>query len=159
MSHHDERTFVMVKPDGVQRGLIGEVVSRLEDRGLKLVGAKFMQIDRDLAEEHYGEHEDKPFFDDLVEFITAAPVFAMVWEGADATRQVRRMMGTTDPAEAQPGTIRGDLGLDLGQNVIHGSDHEDEGANEREIALFFDDEELVDWEQSAEGWLYEDADF
>jgi nucleoside-diphosphate kinase len=159
MSHHDERTFVMVKPDGVQRGLIGEVVSRLEDRGLKLVGAKFMQIDRDLAEEHYGEHEDKPFFDDLVEFITAAPVFAMVWEGADATRQVRRMMGTTDPAEAQPGTIRGDLGLDLGQNVIHGSDHEDEGANEREIALFFDDEELVDWEQSDEGWLYEDADF
>jgi len=159
MSHHDERTFVMVKPDGVQRGLIGEVVSRLEDRGLKLVGAKFMQIDQDLAEEHYGEHEDKPFFDDLVEFITAAPVFAMVWEGADATRQVRRMMGTTDPAEAQPGTIRGDLGLDLGQNVIHGSDHEDEGANEREIALFFDDEELVDWEQSAEGWLYEDADF
>ncbi|WP_254830822.1 nucleoside-diphosphate kinase [Haloglomus salinum] len=159
MSHHDERTFVMVKPDGVQRGLIGEVVSRLEDRGLKLVGAKFMQIDRALAEEHYGEHEDKPFFDDLVEFITAAPVFAMVWEGADATRQVRRMMGTTDPAEAQPGTIRGDLGLDLGQNVIHGSDHEDEGANEREIALFFDDEELVDWEQSDEGWLYEDADF
>ncbi|WP_276257343.1 nucleoside-diphosphate kinase [Haloglomus litoreum] len=159
MSHHDERTFVMVKPDGVQRGLIGEVVSRLEDRGLKLVGAKFMQIDQELAEEHYGEHEDKPFFDDLVEFITAAPVFAMVWEGADATRQVRRMMGATDPAEAQPGTIRGDLGLDLGQNVIHGSDHEDEGANEREIALFFDDEELVDWEQSAEGWLYEDADF
>jgi nucleoside-diphosphate kinase len=159
MSHHDERTFVMVKPDGVQRGLIGEVVSRLEDRGLKLVGAKFMQIDQDLAEEHYGEHEDKPFFDDLVEFITAAPVFAMVWEGADATRQVRRMMGTTDPAEAQPGTIRGDLGLDLGQNVIHGSDHEDEGANEREISLFFDEEELVDWEQSAEGWLYEDADF
>jgi len=159
MSHHDERTFVMVKPDGVQRGLIGEVVSRLEDRGLKLVGAKFMQIDRNLAEEHYGEHEDEPFFDDLVDFITAAPVFAMVWEGADATRQVRRMMGATDPAEAQPGTVRGDLGLDLGQNVIHGSDHEDEGANEREIALFFDDEELVDWDQSTEGWIYEDADF
>jgi nucleoside-diphosphate kinase len=159
MSHHDERTFVMVKPDGVQRGLIGEVVSRLEDRGLKLVGAKFMQIEQELAEEHYGEHEDKPFFDDLVDFITAAPVFAMVWEGADATRQVRRMMGATDPADAQPGTIRGDLGLDLGQNVIHGSDHEDEGANEREIALFFDDEELVDWEQSTAGWIYEDEAF
>ena len=159
MSHHDERTFVMVKPDGVQRGLIGEVVSRLEDRGLKLVGAKFMRIDQDLAEEHYGEHADKPFFEDLVGFITAAPVFAMVWEGADATRQVRRMMGATDPAEAQPGTIRGDLGLDLGQNVIHGSDNEDEGANEREIALFFDDEELVDWDQSTEGWVYEDAAF
>jgi len=155
----DERTFVMVKPDGVQRGLIGEIISRFEERGLKLVGGKFIRIDQELAHDHYGEHEDKPFFDDLVEFITAAPVFAMVWEGADATRQVRRMMGTTDPAEAQPGTIRGDLGLDLGQNVIHGSDHEDEGANEREIALFFDDEELVDWEQSDEGWLYEDADF
>jgi nucleoside-diphosphate kinase len=159
MSDHAERTFVMVKPDGVQRGLVGEVVSRLEDRGLKLVGAKFMRIDRDLAEEHYAEHREKGFFEDLVEFITAAPVFAMVWEGADATRQVRRMMGATDPAEAQPGTIRGDLGLDLGQNVIHGSDHEDEGANEREIALFFDEAELVDWEQSTEGWLYEDADF
>jgi nucleoside-diphosphate kinase len=159
MSHHDERTFVMVKPDGVQRGLVGEVVSRLEDRGLKLVGAKFMRIDRDLAEEHYAEHRDKGFFEDLVEFITAAPVFAMVWEGADATRQVRRMMGATDPAEAAPGTIRGDLGLDLGQNVIHGSDHEDEGANEREIALFFDEEELVDWEQSTAGWLYEDEPF
>jgi nucleoside-diphosphate kinase len=154
---HDERTFVMVKPDGVQRGLIGEIVGRLEERGLKLAGAKFMQIDEDLAHEHYGEHEDKPFFDGLVEFITSGPVMAMVWEGADATRQVRQMMGTTDPAEAQPGTIRGDLGLDLGQNVIHGSDHEDPGANEREIDLFFDEEELVDWEKSDAEWVYEDA--
>ncbi len=157
MSHHDERTFVMVKPDGVQRGLIGEIVGRLEERGLKLAGAKFMQIDEELAHEHYGEHEDKPFFDGLVEFITSGPVMAMVWEGADATRQVRQMMGTTDPAEAQPGTIRGDLGLDLGQNVIHGSDHEDPGANEREIDLFFDEEELVDWEKSDAEWVYEDA--
>ncbi|PSQ38130.1 nucleoside-diphosphate kinase [Halobacteriales archaeon SW_10_66_29] len=150
-----ERTFVMVKPDGVQRGLIGEVISRLEDRGLTLVGAKFMQIDEDLAHDHYAEHEDKPFFDGLVSFITAGPVMAMVWEGQDATRQVRRMMGATDPAEAQPGTIRGDMGLDLGRNVIHGSDHEDPGANEREIDLFFDDDELVGWEQIDEGWLYE----
>ena len=150
-----ERTFVMVKPDGVQRGLIGEVISRLEDRGLTLVGAKFMQIDEELAHDHYAEHEDKPFFDGLVSFITAGPVMAMVWEGQDATRQVRRMMGATDPAEAQPGTIRGDLGLDLGRNVIHGSDHEDPGANEREIDLFFDDDELVGWEQIDEGWLYE----
>jgi nucleoside-diphosphate kinase len=154
---HDERTFVMVKPDGVQRGLIGEIVGRLEERGLKLAGAKFMQIDEELAHEHYGEHEDKPFFDGLVEFITSGPVMAMVWEGADATRQVRQMMGTTDPAEAAPGTIRGDLGLDLGQNVIHGSDHEDPGANEREIDLFFDEEELVDWEKSDAEWVYEDA--
>jgi len=154
MSEH-ERTFVMVKPDGVQRGLIGEVVSRFEDRGLKLVGAKFMEIDEVLAHEHYAEHEDKPFFEGLVEFITSGPVMAMVWEGQDATRQVRRMMGATDPAEAQPGTIRGDLGLDLGRNVIHGSDHEDPGANEREIDLFFDEDELVGWEQIDEGWLYE----
>ena len=150
-----ERTFVMVKPDGVQRGLIGEVISRLEDRDLTLVGAKFMQIDEELAHDHYAEHEDKPFFDGLVSFITAGPVMAMVWEGQDATRQVRRMMGATDPAEAQPGTIRGDLGLDLGRNVIHGSDHEDPGANEREIDLFFDDDGLVGWEQIDEGWLSE----
>jgi len=155
VSHHDERTFVMVKPDGVQRGLIGEIISRFEDRGLKLAGAKFMQIDRDLAEQHYGEHEDKPFFDDLVGFITSGPVMAMVWEGADATAQVRSMMGETDPAESAPGTIRGDLGLDLGRNVIHGSDTEP-GSNEREIDLFFDEDELVDYERIDETWLYED---
>ena len=157
MSNHDERTFVMAKPDAVQRSLIGEITGRLEGRGLKLVGAKFMQIDDDLAHQHYGEHEDEPFFDDLVAFITSGPVMAMVWEGADATRQVRQMMGTTDPAEAQPGTIRGDLGLDLGQNVIHGSDHEDPGANEREIDLFFDEDELVDYDRSDEPWVYEDV--
>ena len=156
MSHHDERTFVMAKPDAVQRGLVGEIISRLEERGLKLVGAKFLQIDEDLAHEHYGEHEGKPFFEDLVDFITSGPVMAMVWEGADATRQVRRMMGATDPAEAAPGTIRGDYGLDMGRNVIHGSDHDDEGANEREIDLFFDEDELVDYERADASWLYED---
>jgi nucleoside-diphosphate kinase len=155
MSEERERTFVMVKPDGVQRGLVGEIVSRFEQRGLKLVGAKFMRIDEELAHEHYAEHEDKPFFEGLVEFITSGPVTAMVWEGQDATRQVRAMMGETDPAESAPGTIRGDLGLDLGRNVIHGSDHEDPGANEREIELFFDDDELVEWEQVDETWLYE----
>jgi nucleoside-diphosphate kinase len=145
----------MVKPDGVKRGLIGAIVSRFEDRGLKLVGAKFMQIDEGLAHDHYAEHEDEPFFEDLVSFITAGPVLAMVWEGQDATRQVRRMMGETDPAESAPGTIRGDFGLDLGRNVIHGSDHEDPGANEREIDLFFDEDELLDWERADETWLYE----
>jgi len=155
MSHHDERTFVMAKPDAVQRGLVGEIISRLEQRGLKLVGAKCIQIDEDLAHEHYAEHEGKPFFEDLVEFITSAPVVAMVWEGADATRQVRGMMGATDPAEAQPGTIRGDYGLDLGQNIIHGSDHEDPGANEREIDLFFDEDELLDYDRTDEPWVYE----
>ena len=151
-----ERTFVMVKPDGVQRGLVGEVVSRLEDRGLKLVAGKFMRIDDDLARDHYAEHVDEPFFDDLRSFITSGPVFATVWEGQDAVAQVRTMMGETDPAESPPGTIRGDLGLDLGHNVVHGSDHEDEGANEREVALFFDDDELVEWELDAADWVYED---
>lgn len=150
-----ERTFVMVKPDGVQRGLIGEIVSRFEDRGLKLVGARFMQIDEARAREHYSEHEGKPFFDDLVGFITAAPVFAMVWAGADAVAQVRSMIGATDPAESAPGTIRGDLGLDLGRNVVHASDDEDPGANEREIALFFEDAELFEYERVDETWLYE----
>ena len=149
-----ERTFVMVKPDGVQRGLVGDVVSRFEDRGLKLVGAKFVQIDRDLAEQHYAEHEDKPFFDDLVGFITSGPVFAMVLEGQDAIAQVRTMMGETDPAESPPGSIRGDFGLDLGRNVVHGSDTEP-GSAEREIDLFFDEAELVEWERIDETWLYE----
>ncbi|MEF8830967.1 MAG: nucleoside-diphosphate kinase [Halobacteriales archaeon] len=155
MSVETERTFVMVKPDGVNRGLIGEVIGRLEDRGLTLVGAKFMQIDEELAHEHYGEHEDKPFFDDLVSFITSDPVMAMVWEGQDATRQVRKMMGATSGLEADPGTIRGDFGLSMQNNVVHGSDHEDPGANEREISLFFDEDELVDWERETESWVYE----
>jgi len=158
MSERDERTFVMVKPDGVQRGLIGEIVSRFEERGLKLVAGKFIQLSEERAHDHYGEHEGKPFFDGLVEFITSGPVFAMVWEGADATRQVRKMVGETDPAESAPGTIRGDFGLDLGHNVIHASDHEDPGANEREIDLFFDDAELVDYDLDTSTWVYEDVD-
>ena len=149
-----ERTFVMVKPDGVQRGLIGDIVSRFETRGLKLVAGKFMRIDDALAREHYAEHVDEPFFEDLSEFITSGPVFAMVWEGQDAVAQVRTMMGETDPAESAPGTIRGDFGLDLGRNVIHGSDTE-AGSAEREIGLFFDDEELHDYERIDEAWLYE----
>ncbi|PSP92390.1 nucleoside-diphosphate kinase [Halobacteriales archaeon QH_8_68_33] len=156
MSHHDERTFVMAKPDAVQRGLVGEITSRLEERGLKLVGAKFVQIDEELAHEHYAEHEDKPFFQDLVGFITSGPVLAMVWQGADATRQVRKMMGETDSREAAPGTIRGDYGLDMQNNLVHGSDHEDPGANEREIDLFFNEDELVDYERADEAWVYED---
>jgi len=150
-----ERTFVMAKPDAVQRGLVGEIVHRFESRGLKLVGGKFLQLDRSLAADHYAEHEDKPFFEDLVSFITSGPVFAMVWEGQDATRQVRDMVGATDPADAAPGTIRGDFGLDLGRNVVHASDHEDPGANEREIDLFFEDAALVDYERVDETWLYE----
>jgi nucleoside-diphosphate kinase len=150
-----ERTFVMAKPDAVQRGLVGEIVSRLEERGLKLVGAKFFQMSQAQAEDHYAEHTDKPFFDDLTDFITSGPVVPMVWEGQDATRQVRQIIGDTDPAEAAPGTIRGDYALDLGRNVVHAADHEDPGANEREIDLYFDEEELVDYERIDEGWLYE----
>jgi len=149
-----ERTFVMVKPDGVHRGLVGRIVARLEDRGLKLVAGKFVELDEALAREHYAEHEDEPFFEDLVSFITSGPVFATVWEGMDAVARVRDMMGETDPADSDPGTIRGDFGLDLGRNVIHGSDTEP-GSAEREIELFFDDEELVDYERVDEQWLYE----
>jgi len=153
MTH--ERTFVMAKPDAVQRGLVGEIVSRLEDRGLKLVAAKVIRIDDELAREHYDEHVDEPYFADLRSFITSGPVVPMVWEGQDATRQVRRMVGDTDPAEADLGTIRGDYALDLGRNVVHAADHEDPGANEREIDLFFDDSELVEFERIDETWLYE----
>src|SRR6056297_2021755 len=150
-----ERTFVMVKPDAFARGLVGTVVSRLEDRGLNLVGMKVEILDEETAHDHYGEHEDKPFFDDLVEFITSGPVVPMVWEGEDATRQVRQMIGATDPLEADAGTIRGDYALDLGRNVVHAADHEDEGANEREIAIHFDEDDLVSYEGHDEGWLYE----
>ncbi|ERG98378.1 MAG: nucleoside diphosphate kinase, partial [Haloquadratum sp. J07HQX50] len=108
-----ERTFVMIKPDGVHRQLIGEIITRFEQRGLKIVASKFVHLSRERAEEHYQEHSQKDFFDDLVEFITSGPVMAMVLEGADATRQVRSMVGKTDPAESAPGTIRGDFGLDL----------------------------------------------
>ena len=155
MSDQRERTFVMIKPDAFQRGLVSEIIGRFEDRGLKLVGAKVTRLSREQAEDHYGEHEDKPFFDDLVEFITSGPVVPMVWEGEDATRQVRQMIGATDPAEAAPGTIRGDYAVDLGRNVVHAADHEDEGANEREIALFFDDDELVEYDNHEAVWLYE----
>jgi nucleoside-diphosphate kinase len=150
-----ERTFVMAKPDAVQRGLVGELIGRLEERGLKLVACKMITIDDELAREHYDEHVDEPYFDDLRNFITSGPVVPMVWEGQDATRQVRGMIGETDPADADPGTIRGDYALDLGRNVVHAADHEDEGANEREIGLFFDDAEIQDYERIDATWLYE----
>jgi len=148
-----ERTLVLVKPDGVQRGLIGEMVSRLERRGLRLVGMKLMRIDEDLAGRHYAEHRAKPFFDGLVEFITSAPVVAMVWEGPGAVALVRSMMGATDPARAAPGTIRGDLALSIGLNLIHGSDSVERGGEE--VALFFRDDEMVEWERTLDRWLLE----
>ena len=147
----DERTLVLVKPDGVQRALVGEIIARFEQRGLHLVGLKLLRIDRELAERHYGEHAGKPFFSSLVEFITAAPVVAMVWEGPEAVAMVRSMMGATNPAAAAPGTIRGDHAVSIGANVVHGSDGSQRAAEE--IALFFDETELVEWESAAARWL------
>jgi len=148
-----ERTFIMVKPDGVQRGLAGEIISRFEKRGFKLVGLKLMQISRELAEKHYGEHQGKPFFEGLVNFITSGPVVAMVWEGKDVIATARDMMGATNPLKAQPGTIRGTYGIDVGRNVIHGSDSPESA--QREIALFFKEEELINYNKTIDAWIYE----
>ena len=148
-----ERTLVLVKPDGVQRGLIGSIISRLEQRGLKLVGLKLIQVDDALARKHYGEHVDRPFFDGLVDFITSAPVVAMVWESNDAVEAVRNTMGQTNPTTSPPGTIRGDLGLDIGRNLVHGSDSLESA--QREVSLFFGDGELLDYERSNDCWIKE----
>ncbi len=148
-----EKTFLMVKPDGVQRGLTGEIASRFERKGFKLVAAKLMSISEELATTHYQEHQDKPFFKNLVDFITSGPVFAMVWEGEGVIATARQMMGETNPQEALPGTIRGDYGLVVGKNVIHGSDSPESA--EREINLFFKQEELVDYNKDNDKWLYE----
>ena len=147
----EERTLVLVKPDGVQRALVGEVVSRFERRGLHLVALKLLQIDRDLAERHYAEHAGKPFFDSLVAFITSAPVVAMVWQGPGAVALVRTMMGATDPAGAAPGTIRGDHAVSIGANIVHGSDSVSRAAEE--VALFFAPGEIVAWEADVARWL------
>lgn len=147
-----ERTFLMVKPDGVQRGVIGDIVARFERKGFQLVGAKLMQVSRELAEQHYAEHKERPFFGELVEFITSGPVFAMVWEGENVIATARQMMGKTNPQEALPGTIRGDFGLTVGKNVIHGSDSKESAA--REIQLFFKEEELVSYNKLMNEWVY-----
>ncbi len=146
-----ERSFVMVKPDGVQRNLAGEIIARLERRGLKLVGLKLMTISPELAGTHYGEHQGKPFYSGLIEFITSGPVVAMVWEGQRSISLIRNTMGATDPANAGPGTIRGDFGLDKGNNLVHGSDSPESAA--REISLFFKPEELVTYERAIDPWI------
>ncbi|MGP4071943.1 nucleoside-diphosphate kinase [Piscibacillus sp. B03] len=147
-----EKTFIMVKPDGVQRNLIGDIVQRFEKKGFKLAAAKLMQISPELAEEHYGEHKDKPFFGELTGFITSGPVFAMVWEGENVIATARKMMGATNPAESDIGTVRGDFGLTVGKNVIHGSDSPESA--EREIGLFFNKEELVSYNKDQDQWIY-----
>jgi len=150
----EERTLVLVKPDGVQRGLVGEIVSRLERRGLHLAGLKLMRIDEALAARHYAEHVGKPFYPGLVRFITSAPVVAMVWEGPGAVALVRASMGATDPAKSAPGTIRGDLAVSIGTNVVHGSDSPERA--EVEVSLFFREEELVAWESAVAAWTVGD---
>ena len=147
-----EKTFLMVKPDGVQRQLIGDIVARFERKGFQLVGAKLMQIPAELAEQHYGEHKERPFFGELVEFITSGPVFAMVWQGENVIATARQMMGATNPKDAMPGTIRGDYAAIVGKNIIHGSDSPESA--EREIGLFFKEEELVEYSRSINEWVY-----
>jgi len=147
-----ERTFIMVKPDGVQRGLAGEIISRLERKGLKMVGLKMMLISRELAAKHYGEHRGKVFFESLVDFITSSPVVAMVWEGEEAVAQARNLIGATDPRKASPGTIRGDLALFTGNNLVHGSDSTESAL--REISIFFNPDELVLYRASRDEWVY-----
>jgi len=148
-----ERTLVLVKPDGVQRGLIGEVVSRLEHRGLRLVAARFMKVDQNLAETHYAIHKGKPFYEGLIQYITSAPVMAMVWEGPNAIAAVRQTMGATRPTEAAPGSIRHDFALEVGRNLTHASDTAENG--EKEVALWFQPDELVAWERDVDRWIFE----
>ena len=148
-----EKTLVLVKPDGVQRGLIGEVIKRLEARGLRLIGGKFIQVSRHLAEKHYGIHEGKPFYKSLLEYITSSPVMAMAWDGPNAVAAVRQTMGATKPTEAAPGSIRHDFGLEIGRNLTHASDTPENG--EKEIELWFTDNELIDWKRALDPWIME----
>lgn len=148
-----ERTLVLIKPDAVQRGLIGQIVSRFEQRGLKLAGMKFIQMGEELAGRHYAVHQGKPFYNDLIEFITSGPVVALVWQGEGAVQAVRNQMGGTRPVESAPGTIRGDFGITVGRNLVHGSDSAENA--EKEVNLFFREDELVDWQRNVEEWIHE----
>ena len=148
-----ERTFIMIKPDGVQRGLVGEVIGRFEAKGFTLVGLKLMSVSKELAEEHYDVHKERPFFGGLVEFICSSPVVAMVWEGEGVVTSARKLIGATNPLGAEPGTIRGDFGVSVGRNLIHGSDAIETA--QREISLWFNEKELTSWEPTIKAWLYE----
>ena len=146
-----EKTFLMIKPDGVQRGLIGEIVARFERKGLKLKAGKFMAVNRELAERHYAEHQGKPFYEPLLAFITSGPVFAMVWEGDNVIALSRALIGKTNALDALPGTIRSDFAVHTNFNLIHGSDSAENA--EREIAIFFDSSELVEYEHTIQRWI------
>ena len=148
-----ERTFIMIKPDGVQRNLIGEVIRRFETKGFKLVGLKLLSVSKELAAKHYDVHKERPFFAGLVQFITSSPVVAMVWEGDGVVASARNLIGATNPLTSPPGTIRGDFGVSIGRNLIHGSDAIETA--QHEIALWFTPEELVSWEPTITPWVYE----
>ena len=148
-----ERTLIIVKPDAVQRGLSGEIVRRFENRGLRIVGMKFIHMSRELAGKHYAIHQGKPFYEGLINYITSAPVVVMVLEGTQAVTVARNTIGATKPVEAAAGTIRGDLGLEVGRNLVHGSDSVDNAV--KEINLFFSAEELVDWTRDTDRWIFE----
>lgn len=148
-----ERTLVLVKPDGMQRGLAGEILKRFEQRGLRLVGMKLVQVSQELASKHYAEHEGKPFYPGLIQYITSSPVLAAVFEGTGAIALVRKTIGVTDPAAAEPGTIRGDLGIEKGRNLVHASDGPESAV--REIGLWFSEGEVVSWPRDVDRWVFE----
>ena len=148
-----ERTLILVKPDAMQRGLAFEVLGRLEARGLRIAGLRLLQVDRAMAERHYGEHIGKPFFEGLVTYITSSPIIAAVFEGTNAVAAARQTMGSTRPTEAAPGTIRGDLGVEIGRNLVHGSDSPESAA--REIGIFFDGQPVLDYTRDSDKWVYE----
>lgn len=151
MRSDEERTLVLLKPDSIQRGLAGPIISRLEAHGLKLVGCKMLQMDKALAQRHYEAHVGKGFFESVVKFMTSAPIIAMAWQGKGAIDQVRKAMGSTNPAQAAPGTIRGDWALDIERNLVHASDGPESA--ERELAIFFDGDEIFDFEKDVDRWL------
>ncbi|MHA1302443.1 MAG: nucleoside-diphosphate kinase [Candidatus Heimdallarchaeaceae archaeon] len=148
-----EREFVMIKPDGVQRGLVGEVISRIEQVGLKIIGLKMLQLSKEMAEEHYQVHKGKPFYEGLIEYITSGPVVAMVVEGKEAVKLTRKLVGATNPIDAVPGSIRGDYAIDIGRNIIHAGDSPENA--EIEYKIYFSEEEFVQYSKINEKWLYE----
>ena len=154
MAEHRERTFIMIKPDGVQRGLVGKIISRFEKKGFKLVAMKFMQASQELLEKHYADLAGRPFFPGLVSYMQLGPVVPMVWEGLNAVKTGRDIIGATNPMDSQPGTLRGDLCIQVGRNIIHGSDSSPSA--EKEIALWFKDEELCNYSIALDKWIYED---
>jgi len=151
-----ETTFIFLKPDAVQRGLISEIVGRFERKGLQLAGMKLMMVPKELAEKHYAEHAEKPFFGGLIGFVTSGPVLAMAWRGVDAIEVCRKLIGSTNGRKAEPGTIRGDLGMSGANNMVHGSDSPESA--ERELALWFEDGELVEHEPTLQSWVYDPYD-